>query len=289
MSAIKPKFGRFNRNEVATEWGWFWERKSLCVMFNEYSTKPLCLINGQYQDIITATVGATGGTSNPKLDSGPTGVRADFSGADGSGGGEWAYHIADSALPDWFPGKDGGAPSDEFTCLLLIEPEAIQATPSQVVLQKDATTGVPFFCFIRADIRCNLGAGTSISATTLSAGREEMVGCVHDGTNQNVISQARWQSPLATAITTNTGPLNIGTRSATIDTFVNRFDGGISGIIFIDTAIDGKFLQQLEANFFGPFTSVPVDSLFDQQPILSRVAQSVKVGQNTLQTAGKAR
>lgn len=285
---IKPRLGDFDRSLAPADFRWFWDRRSFCILFNEATTKPLVLDNGTYRDVVTVFEGATGGTSTAKLDAGRTGIRPDFSGADGSGGGEWAYHIADADLPTWFPGKNGGTPSNEFTCLLLIEPAAISGT-SQIVLQKDATTAVPFFCFVRADIRCNVGSGTSISDTTLSAGREEMVGCVHDGTDQYVISQARWQDPVTTSITTNTGPLNIGTRTATVDVFNSRFNGSIAGIIFIDLAIDGKFLHQLEVDFFGPFRSIPITSFFEQQPILPQIAQSVKVGQMNIQTAGKAK
>ena len=266
---IKPPFGSLNRNEVAPEWQWFWDRRNLCILFNEASTKPLALVDGAYKDIITVTEGATGGISAAKLDAGRTGVRADFTGADGAGGGEWAYHIADSDLPDWFPGKDGGKPSNEFTCLLLAEPAVIDAGNAHVVLQKDATTNSPLFVFFRDTIRCNLegGSGTAFSNGQLKVGKEEVTGCVFDGTNQYVIQDSRWGTGVAmTAVDTNTGPLNIATRTSTVDNINGRLDGSISGIIFIDTALEGKFLNMFEVNFFGPFQTIPTTSFFEIQP-----------------------
>ena len=113
-----------------------------------------------------------------------------------------------------------------------------------------------------------------------------MVGCVHNGTDQYVIGQARWQDPVTTSITTNTGPLNIGTRTSTVDVFNSRFDGGISGIIFIDMAIDGKFLHQLDIDFFGPFRSLPIPSLFDQQIYDKLRAESTTIKQINSYSAG---
>lgn len=265
---IKPKAGSFNRNETAPEWQWFWDRRSLCILFDEASTKPLALVDGVYKDIITVTEGTTGGTSTAKLDAGNTGIRADFTGADGAGGGEWAYHIADSDLPDWFPGKDGGKPSNEFTCLLLAEPAVIDAANAHIVLQKDTTTNSPIFIFFRETIRCNLegGSGTALSNGQLTVGKEEVTGCVFDGINQYVIQDSRWGVGVSmTAVDTNTGPLNIGTRTSTVDTVNARLNGSISGIIFIDTALEGGFLNQFEVNFFGPFRTSPPTSFFELQ------------------------
>ena len=291
---IKPQLGLFRRELIGQDWDWFWSRHSLCILFNESSLFPLALVDGEYQNIITTFLGTTGGTSTAKIDAGPTGVRADFIGANGAGGGEWGYHISDADLlkhAPWFPGVNAGTPSNEFTCLALVNINTNAGGQVNTILQKDATTGSPFFLFQRdGNYRANLGSGTSNSDVFL-LNQEELVGCVYDGTNLNMVRNSRWQDPIATAsVLTNTGPLNIGTRTATVDTsFTNRLDGAMSLVIFIDMAVDGYFLHRLEVDPFGPFRSQPIASAFAQQAILPPATQNVTIGQMHQQTAGKSR
>jgi hypothetical protein len=240
---IKPKLWHVSSGIVHPSFRWAWRGVFFFITYMEGGDVPCMQEYGDVnRDVIT-----TSGT--PVWDTGVAGLGMHYKRANSA-----AHHISNANLPANFPGKT--ATDVPFTIAAVIQ-ETIPAGAgdSGNFLQKDSSTGTPYFFWLEDDgyVRSYLtGTVASSNPYTISANKVHVIISRYDGTNADTAVDGMFGTPIVTTTASNSGPLNIATRTNAYGGTTRSWNGILYAIYAWDWWVPNEQLIQLSLDPFGP-------------------------------------